>query len=197
MTAPSRPRPSAPDAAGEPERSVLPAIECDPLASLSPTTVTVDYLGREYTVAAMSATQWLAILWNPDFSPDDIFPALVSAEDDVVDGIILGETVTREVFLVAMEILEVASGFRWWFTLRAVAMLRASWFRIGGFVVLDPAQVSLGLFLTSMLGQCIEHMEPARAAEMVEQLNEAPEGFELPEDEFAEGAAFMAAMQSL
>lgn len=196
MTSPSRPRPVL-DELADPARNILPPVECDPLASLSPTKITVDYLGKSYTVPAMTASQWLAILWETDFSPDDIFPRLVNADDDVIDAIVLDGVTPKEVFDVAMEILEIASGYRWWFAVRAAAMLKASWFRVGGFAMFNPATISLGLFLTSMLGQCIEHMEPKKAVELIEALNEVPDGYEGPTEEFADGAAFLAAMQQL
>lgn len=195
MTSPSRPRPVLDEAASA--KFVLPQVECDPLASLPPSKITVDYLGNCYTVPAMTAADWLAVLWEPDFSPDDIFPNLAAAEDDMVDAIILGEALPKDVLDVAFEVLEAASGFKWWFTLRACAVMRVSWFRIGGFVTLDPARVSLGMFLVHVLGQCVEHMEPQKAAELIDNLNEVPPGYEGPVDEFADGAAFLAAMQQL
>lgn len=196
MTSPSR-SPLGPDAAGDGGQYRLPPVQCEALASLPPTAITVEYLGRTYTVPPMPASKWLEILWDPDFEPGAIFPGLAHADDDVIDALIDGQTDSTDVFKVAMEILEMASGFRWWFTVRATAVFKASWFRVGGFVTLNPADVSLGLFITSLMGQCVEHMEPRNAWDLVHSLNEVPLGFEDPLDEFSEGKAFMEAMQSL
>jgi hypothetical protein len=104
----------------------------------------------------------------------------------------------QDAAMVAMEVLEAASGLRWWFTLKLVALAKASWLRIGGLITLDLSAVSLGRFLTTVLGVLQEHMEPKKLVDLVNELNEAPEGFEDPLDEEAEGAAFLAAMnQSL
>jgi hypothetical protein len=194
MTSPS-PQ-SAFDAAAE--RHDLPPIHCDPLASLSPITIEVFYFGRRWRVPGVTADAWLSVLWKDPFDHEDIFPGMAGADEAMNEAMLDGRVDFRDAAIVAMEVLEAASGYRWWFTLKLVALTKASWTRIGGLISLDLSSCSLGRFVTAVLGVLQEHMEPKKLVELVNSLNEAPEGFEEPLDEDAEAAAFLAAMnQSL
>ena len=180
------------------ERYDLPPVICDPLASLSPVTIEVFYLGRRFRVPGMTADAWLSVLWREPFAYDDIFPGLAGAVEAMDDAMLDGRVDFQDAAMVAMEILEAASGYRWWFTLKITSLVKASWPRIGGMISLDLSTISLGRFITAVLGALQEHMEPKKLVELVNELNEAPEGFGEPLDEEAEGAAFLAAMnQSL
>jgi hypothetical protein len=180
------------------ERYDLPPVICDPIASLSPVTIEVLYLGQRWRIPAMTADGWLSLLWRDQFMYEDIFPGLAGAGEALDDAMLDGQVDFRDAALVAMEVLEAASGYRWWFTLKLATLAKASWLRIGGMIMLDLNAISLGRFLTAVLGVLQEHMEPKKLVDLVNELNEAPPGFEEPLDEATEGAAFLAAMnQSL
>jgi hypothetical protein len=197
---PSRPAPAA-ESDLDPAVSPLPEIFCDPLASFAPTPILVDAFGQTWTVPAMTAAQWLELLWNEGVSFDDIFPGLAGAEGAMYEAFFAGETDSDQVFAMATEVLEAATGFRWWFALNLHGVVKLAWARIGGDVVarVRAEEVSLGAWLLVALQVLTERTDPKKVAEMLNALNTAP-GISTNSaiDEEAEGKAFLAAMhQSL
>lgn len=197
---PGRPR-AAPVAESEPESPALPEIYCDPLASFAPTPILVDAFGETWTVPVMTAQQWLEILWRDTTSFDDIFPGLAGAEAAMYEAFFMGETTSDEVFEIATEVLEIASGFRWWFALNLHSVVKLGWSRVGGDIVgrVNANEVSLGAWLVVALQVLMDHTNPKKISEMLNSLNTAPGNSPtLAIDEEAEGKAFLAAMhQSL
>lgn len=198
---PSRPSRLAPVAESDPESAPLPEIYCDPLASFSPTPILIDAFGGTWTVPAMSAAQWLEILWNETTSFDDIFPGLAGAQDVMYEAFFAGETSSDEVFAIATEVLETASGFRWWFAMNLCSVAKLGWSRVGGEIVphVRAEEVSLGAWLVVVLQVLMGRTDPKKTAELLTNLNTAPGNTPtLAIDEEAEGKAFLAAMhQSL
>jgi hypothetical protein len=197
-------RPALAPVADDNASVVLPFVAADSFASLTPRTIEVDLADRTWTIPAMNAEQWLELLWTEPFDPDSIFPGLVEQDDvdDVlIDAILDGTLDPGADTDVAMEVLETASGFRWWFTLRLVGVFKASWSRLGGSVILAGLrhdQLSLGAWLAGALQLCIDHMEPRKAAELLTELSAVPEGFGLDQDEpnLTDEMAFMEAMRT-
>ncbi len=198
---PSRPRSQpAPVAESDPdpENSALPQIHCDPLASFAPTPIQVDAFGSTWTIPAMSAAQWLEILWNETASFDDIFPRLAGADAAMYEALFAEETSSNEIFQIATEILEVAGGFRWWFAVNLYSVVKLAWSRVGGEIVshVRAEEVSLGAWLVVALQVLMSRTSPKKIAEMLNMLNTSPsESPVLALDEEAEGKAFLAAMQ--
>jgi hypothetical protein len=182
-------------ASAEQPGQALPQIPCDPSASLEPLPIEVSYLGRDWVISAMTAREWLAILWAEDLSVDTIFPGLVDGYDALLDGLIDGTTTSREAFEVAMDILEAAGGYKWWFTLRLVTLAKIQWPQFGWYLRHDLGQISLGMFLTEYLGLCLKNSDPTQAARLVMELNAAPPEFATEIDEINDGEAFLAAMR--
>lgn len=172
---------------------ILPDIAFDPASALRISEIEVEVLGTVFVVPAMSAADWLDILWGlPD--PEVIFPGLVGGEQFIYTAMLEGRFTDQQCFDVAMDILELASGFRWWTAYKTAGLVQAGWFRLSWMMPSRPDEVSLGAFLSSFLGAAIEKMEPKNAVDLVTELNEAPEGYEEELDEEAEGRAFLAAM---
>lgn len=197
---PSRPQQSASaDADGPGDFVQIPDVDADPVASLGWVDITVDLLGRSWTIPAMPAAGWLKILWERPFDPDSIFPDLADAVAEVEEAILYGQLASDEPTRVACEILEEASGYRWWFTVQLAMAVRAAWPRVGGTLILagvDPARISLGAWLSAAYACCLDLMDPKKVTQFVNQLNTPPAGFEVELDEERESAAFMAMMQS-
>lgn len=174
----------------------LPTVSCDPIASLSPVPIEVYALDRTWTVPAMSAEDWLRILWRGEYlDPELIFPGLVGAYDLLYEALFDGTISVEEAFEISMEVLEEASGYRWWYTLRAATFIRSSWSRLAGLVALDPARTSLGMYITSYIGIAVQNIPPKNAVRLVEELVEVPPAYAEREfDEAAELQAFLDAM---
>jgi len=193
---------SVPGADADPAGSgVIAHLSCDPAASFAPVDIEIDFLGRTWIVPAMSAQQWLEIIWAGALSPDEIFPGLCGAGEAAFEGIIDGTVEIEELFAIAMEILEIASGFKWWVALNLAMLAKSAWASIGASVIaaVDPSRESLGAWLVVVLNACKERTDPKNLAELISNLNTPPPGYEAEGlDEETEGEAFLAMMhQSL
>jgi hypothetical protein len=187
--------PPGPDG-GSPQRP-LPRVHCDPIASLSPRAIDIEVLGRIVTVPPMTAEDWLRLLWADPLDMEQIFPGLAMDTWEVDEAVISGEMSFDEPLEIGLEILEVASGYRWWFLLRVIATAKAAWMQLGGMLIaagIDAARISLGAWVSATMALWIEHMPPDKVAPLIDQLVAAPEGYEPEFDEEAESAAFLAAM---
>lgn len=196
-----RPQSAVPDA--DPESTeggvVLPSIPCDPYASLDSYDITVSFADREWVVPAMPADKWLKLLWADPFEPDAIFPDLADAAEEVFEGVLEGTVPPDDIFNVAMEILEEASGYRWWFTLRLTTGIKVLWPRLGGMLMLrgiHAQDMSLGAWCTAAYALCVEHLQPSRAYTFTSVLNDPPPGIEDPHAEMANTEAFLSAMSA-
>jgi hypothetical protein len=203
---PPRPRAaSAAPAEAEPTHVPLPEVEADPDSYLGPAALEVDFAEQTWHVPALTAADWLAVLWADPFNPDSIFPGLVDdidLDDVITELIFSGELDGDEVFDTAMEILEAHSGYRWWFALRLSILTKAAWARIGGVLVLsgvDPRSVTLGSWLSAVLAIIAERSGGGKEfAQLLDKLNEAPEGYgpSLEEQMVMDEAAFLSAMNA-
>lgn len=200
-----RPRPApAASADPEPDTVVLPPVSADPLSYLGPRQTAIEFLGREWLVPALSAADWLEIIWTEPFSPEEIFPGMVNdpeLDDAISEALFVDDFDPDSVGEVAMEMIEAASGYRWWFTLKLCTTMRVSWSRIGGMLVLagvDPNRVTLGSWCSAALALLAEHVRPKEYAKLLFDLNMAPPGYEASEEEemVMDEAEFMAAMSS-
>lgn len=203
----ARSRPTAaPVGPGETDNSTvqLPEVESNALNYLGSPKIQVDLFGETWTVPAITARDWLEILWADQFDPDEIFPGLVNQpelDDQIVEGLLDGSQDPDELFDIAMEILEEASGFHWWFAIKLAACMKVSWSRIGGHLVLagvDPGRLSLGSWLSACLALISEHTAPKGFAQLLHEFNTPPEGYgPSPEDLMEmDESAFLAAMSS-
>jgi hypothetical protein len=149
------------------------------------------------------ADEWLRVIWTDPLNPDTIFPGFVVEEnaDDVITTAMLdGLVEPDDLVMIAMEALEIASGYRWWFTLRLIAGLGASWSRLGGMLMnsgVDSRTLSLGAWCSAALEMWVANIEPDKAADLLNALLDPPEGTEEEETafgEFSDEREFLAAM---
>jgi hypothetical protein len=177
----------------------VPTLACDPMASFAPVAIEVDFLDRTWTVPAMTAQQWLEIIWSGPLNTDQIFPGLCGADEAAFEGLLEGKVEIGDLFAIATEILEIASGFKWWVALNLAMIAKGAWANIGGSVVtaVDGTRESLGAWLVAVLGVCRERVESREGLiELINGLNTPPPGYEeIGLDEKTEGAAFLAMMQ--
>lgn len=194
---PNRSSPGLP-ADNEPAQATLPKIFCDPFAAFGPTEIDVDFLGATWTLPAMTAADWLKIIWVDELAVDDIFPNLFDAQRETFEALLLEEITVEDIFETAMAVIEAAAGFRWWFALNLASAVRAAWSRIGGLVVaqVQADTVSLGAWLVVALNVMQENVDHKKLSEFLTALNTPPAGAGLNAfDEETEAEAFLAAMQ--
>lgn len=182
----------------------LPDVESEALSYLGPPIVEVEFLSRTWTVPAVTARDWLEILWAARFDPDEIFPGLLEdpdLEDQITDALLDGSQRADELFEIAMEILEEHAGYKWWFAIKLATLIKVSWHRIGGRLVLagvNPAALSLGAWLTACLSLLAEYTQPKAFANLLHEFNTPPDGYGPSPEELMEMSEsdFLAAMDS-
>lgn len=196
---PSPPRRSPSVVESDATNPLLPNIFCDPFASFAPTEMEIDAFDQTWVIPRMTARDWLEILWDEQLTSDMVFPGLVRANETALEALLAGEVTAQSLFDTAMEVIELASGFKWWFALNLVTVLKASWMRLGGSILplVQAEDVSLGAWLTIGLGVCTERVDPKKLAEFLNNLNTPPAGISanVAFDEESEAEAFLAAMR--
>lgn len=197
------PQPSGPgpQSDNEPEEYQLPKLRVNPVASLWIRGVETDMFGQTWQIPAMSAAQWLELLWADPVNILDVFPGLVDAEDEMIDACFRGETTLDDVVKVGLEIITEVSGYDYWVSLRMISALKEGWLQVGGSLIragVDAAAISLAAYLTAVFSWLAENMVPKKAQLFFEELNKTPEGEAVESSAEDDAAAFLAAMhQSL
>lgn len=198
----SKPRmPRVASAAPESESAVapIPQVWTDPAATVASDPLVIEVLGRTWSVPAMSAAEWLELVWMDRLTFYDIFPGLIGDDDGFfTDAMVDGLIDLDEMFGIAKEIIEAASGLRWWFCLNLSVQAKANWHHLSGSLTregLDPRTTPYGMWLLAFLSLCLENMKPEKAAMFVTELNTPPKGSGVEKDNSDDGAAFLSAMR--
>lgn len=182
----------------------LTSTNADPLASLAIFAITVTVAVGDFQIPALPAARWLEILLDEDFQPERIFPGLCSDETVLAcfEGLDNGSLSEQDVADAVMDALEVASGRRWWITLRLARVAREHWDLVGGGLMLAGVraeQVSLGAWLDALHALMVERLaaaDPAACASFTQTLVAPPASVGRQEmDEVVEGNAFLASMK--
>lgn len=158
--------------------------DVDPLASLGLSKVAVELAGRTWLIPAVDASVWLKILLAEDLDPEEIFPGLCGPDVIVeVNRLIIdGEITMAQMQEALFDIIEAASGRRWWVTLRLCRTLRTTWDRVGGELAANgvtPFGVSLSYWLDGAYATFLRLLidgDPKNAGRFAQQLVSPPPG---------------------
>jgi hypothetical protein len=162
----ARPPRSSPSSRSDPDsgRIAVPHLVLDPIASLQPYPVVVTVAGQDFEIPALTAAEWLAILMEEPLDPEEIFPGLVEGADDFVDDALLNGSLTlEELYSLPLDIITVASGRKWYITLRLISVAKGHWDLLGAeFVIrhIDATALSLAAWLDALLLTILRNMEP-------------------------------------
>lgn len=170
----------------------------DPTSSLRPYELIVTLGGRDYTVRAAYADEWLSILLQEDLDLADVIPGMLAEEDQETlatatwDGLIDDQEIQE----VALEVIKEVSGRDWWWTLHLLWSATGAWLVAYGRMVaqgIDPTRIPLGAFLDAMYLTFVQNMDKEHRSEFDRMLEQPPPGIEFEEavDEDAEAAAFL------
>lgn len=184
-------------------RITVPNFVKDPVWSLHPWDLSVRVAGRDFTIPAMAAHEWLAILMPDDLDPDDVFPGLVDGDPESVreylfqammDGIVTHETVER----VAFDVIEAVSGRPWWIALRLIGLASQNWSVLGVemLTAVDVAKMSLSGWLDVLFVRMLQQFDESHVAMFLSRLELPPEDHrsDAAEPEMAEDAFMAMAM---
>lgn len=178
----------------------------DPLASLVPVRVIITIADRDFVVEPKPAQDWLEILLAEEPDIRDIVPGWCGYEchSHLYRSLMNGSFDGEEWGTTVLEVIEVASGRRWW---QAINMINAmklpeNWRMIFGQLVLqglDPRQVSLGAWLDATYALCTQNMDKDDRIKF-DLAIDTPPSFVKPEDAIdpaEQERAFMSLMQAV
>lgn len=168
----------------------------DILAHLRPCPIQVDFLGRTYTIPAMDAVEWVALIDGPRPDLYEIFPALAGPEavEAVEDALWEGLVSDDEVGMVGMEALGAAGDRDWWVVLNVIRSAATAWSIVH---VNHAAGMSLAGWLDEVWSKIMDHIDPKKRASWISEVERPPKGLKREIDFDEEEAAFLAAMNAV
>jgi hypothetical protein len=149
--------------------------------SLKSWPVDVTLLGKNYTIPAMSAADWLGLLMSEPLYLDTIFPGLldVQVQELVERKLHEGDMDLEEVYDTAFDIIATVSGRKWWVAMRLIQVARGSWDSIGGDMVrkADAERLSLAGWLDVLFIHLVRNIDDAKRTMFLMKLELPPEGW--------------------
>lgn len=155
-------------------RIPVPKLTGDPVWALKPWPVTIQAGGRDYTIPALPAADWLAVLMADPFDPDDLILELV---DDGRELLFIETMTADDLEHICFDIIATVSARPWWIAMRLVAMARGNWSVLGAELILkgiDPQRVSLAAWLDALLLITLRTMDSKDVTMFTMRLEEPP-----------------------
>jgi hypothetical protein len=147
---------------------------------LQPWPTIIDLGGRTFDIPALTATDWLAYLMQPEPDVEGIiFDLFVDSDDLLIEG----EITSEELYEAVLLLISTVSARPWWVSLRLINVARTSWAILGPEMLesLDASQVSISAWLDVFLIKALNAMDPKDTTLFTSQL-EAPPASEQSED---------------
>lgn len=168
----------------------------DLLAHLRPCKITVVFLGEEYTIPAMDAVDWVALIDAPHPDLYAIFPLLAGqdAVKAVEDALWDGEATSEEVGQVALDALAAAADRPWWVTVNIIRSATSAWDRVH---VNRAVGMSLAGWLDELWSKIMEHIDPKKRTQWISEIERPPKNVKKEIDFDEEEQAFLAAMNAV
>lgn len=168
----------------------------DLLAHLKPCIIEVEFLGVRYTIPALDAVEWIALIDGP--SPDlyEIFPVLAGrdAVEAVEDALWEGRADSDAVAQVGLSAIEAAGDRSWWVVLNIIRSASTAWSIVH---VNRAVGMSLAGWLDEVWSKIMEHIDPKKRAGWITEVEKPPKGLKVEIDYDEEEAAFLAAMNAV
>lgn len=178
----------------------------DPLASLRPVAVIVPIGGRDFTVAAKTAQDWLEILLEDDPKLHEVIPGWCGKDCErwIYRSLMLGTFTMKEWGDSVVAAIGVASGRRWWQAVNLINGMKVpeNWSQIFGQLTLrglNPQQCSLAAWLDATYALCTEGMDKDDRIKFNLTLDTPPAGIDPEEaiDPQEQERAFLALMEAI
>jgi hypothetical protein len=166
--------------------------------------IAVDIGEDRWVIPALDAAEWLKVLLDDDLDPELIFPGfcgpdvIVEVNRKLIDGTITMEQMEKALY----DVLEAASGRRWWIALRLARTVRTHWDRVGGELAANgvtPFGISLSYWLDGAYAtflRLLKDADPQAMGDFTKKLTAPPPGMALAVfDHERANEAFRAAMK--
>lgn len=145
----------------------------DPVWSLAPWPVTFDHRGREYTIPALSAAEWLRVLMDPEAIIDNIFLELLPEPFDLI----FDEDVDLE--QLGHDVLSEVCGRPWYIAIRLIYLVQDNWNVLGADMLrrgIRPTDYSISGWLDVALLTLLHHVKREDQTMLMSQLEMPPSG---------------------
>ena len=139
--------------------------------SLAPWPVTFTHRGKDYTIPALSAAEWLRVLMDPEATFDNVFLELLPEPmdllfDEELDLVELGHGVISEV-----------CGRPWYIAIRLVYLVHDSWNVLGADMLrrgIRPTDYSISGWLDVALLTLLHHVKREDQTSLMAELERPP-----------------------
>jgi hypothetical protein len=159
-------------------RIKVPSWDLDPVWSLAPWPVTIQFGSMEVEIPAMNAADWLALLMGKTLTLGEMLDVIPGVDDLLLDQDITIEEINE----LLTDMITTVSGRQWWITLRLLGVARRHWDTIGPEMIttVDARQVSLAAWMTVLQSALLKSMDPKNVPMFIAQVQAPPSGTEMP-----------------
>lgn len=173
----------------------------DPTAHFAQYDIIVTLCDQDFVVPAAPAATWLLILTDEQVDGGRILPGMLDPEDqEVVEDLLLsGELSISELSTAIRNVITVASGHPWWWSLGLLSVLRGEHGTavLGSMSRLDADRVSLANWLNALYSTLTKYMKEQDKVQLDAQLDAPPAGVEVDPEELIDEAAATATFMSM
>lgn len=168
----------------------------DLLAHLRPCKITVTFEGVDYTIPAMDAIEWVALIDGPDADLYDIFPTLAGPEaiEAVEDALWDGRATSKDVGDVGLAAIAAAADRPWWVVLNILKSVLGAWHIVH---VNAAGGKSLAGWLDELWSRVVDHIDPKERTSWVARIEAPPKNIQAEINYDEEEQAFLAAMNAV
>lgn len=168
----------------------------DLLLHLRPCPLSVEFEGVVYTIAAMDAIEWVAILDGPTPDAYEIFPMLAGrdAVAHVEDALWEERATLAEVAELGRAAISTAADRPWWEVMNLLGAMKGAWDVVH---VNDAAGRSLAGWLDEVWSKIMSHIDPKKKAAWINGVQTPPKNVAVEIDFDAEEQAFLNAMKAV
>lgn len=141
--------------------------------SLKPWPAVVLLGGREFTIPAMGAADWLAYLMQSSPDVDGLILDFLGGTDELL---YTGKITIEELYEAALNLISTVCARPWWVALRQTSVARGAWQVLGPKMLerVDFERVSIAAFLDVLLVVTLENIDPKSVAMFVLKLEAVP-----------------------
>lgn len=168
----------------------------DLLLHLRPCRLTAVFLDEAYTIPALDAVEWIALLDGEAADLYEIFPKLAGVEAiEAVEDALWDERATRdEVGKIAYDLISTAADRPWWVVVKMIGVAKGAWDRVH---VNNAVGMSLAGWLDQVWTNMLNHVDPKKRAAWISDMQRAPKGWDEQVDVDEEEQAFLNAMNAV